>query len=130
MGLDISDPKHEHESNGDLSPIDVENKEQDTEKLAEGHEHGHENPITRTLKSIKRRATLTRSRQSSNNLQPPPLHSNLGALREQMIRNGEYGASGATLDRINTTHELPGLSQAETLLSYHTRNSIQLDRIQ
>ncbi len=113
LGLDVPTKLDlEGKNSTELSP--------DAEKAPE-----HHNPITRTLQSIKRKTTLkSKTRPSSQPQQPP----NLAALREQMIRNGEYALSGLSLNRINTTHDLPGLAQADTLLSYHTRNSIQLDR--
>jgi len=48
-------------------------------------------------------------------------------LRAQMIKAGEYGTARTSLERINTTHELPGLTHAETLISYHTRNSLNFN---
>lgn len=97
-----------------------------TEDLEKNNTLPESNPISRTLKTIKRKATLTRSKATDSTLQLQP--SNIETLRQQLINNGDYEHSGASLNRINTTHELPGITQAETLLSYHTRNSIQLDR--
>ncbi|CAH6723659.1 phospholipid-transporting ATPase Dnf1p [[Candida] jaroonii] len=88
-------------------------------------------PFTKTFKSIRRRTTISRSRKNtinndiSNTFQKP---IDLNKLRLQMLKNGELSSNGNTnLSRISTTHELPGLTQAETLLSYHTRTSINFD---
>lgn len=91
--------------------------------------------LTRAFKTIKRKTTLTRSRRGTVNnqakynkeLMEKPI--NLAQLRAEMIRRGEYKTGGRTsLERISTTHGLPGLTQAETLMSYHTRNSINFER--
>lgn len=105
------------------------------EKVGSLHEHGHNSSLSRTFHTIKRRATVNRSRKNTINrsrretvneyLKQP---MNLQQLRQEMIRSGEYRSSRNSLERITTTHELPGLTKAETLLSYHTRNSINLDR--
>lgn len=89
----------------------------------------HENKLQRTFKSI-RRHTPHRSSQSRRNTISRSQHAsltrkflkpiNLDDLRAQMAHDGDYGAD---MKRINTTHELPGLTQAETLISYHTRTS-------
>ncbi|ODV69561.1 phospholipid-translocating P-type ATPase [Hyphopichia burtonii NRRL Y-1933] len=104
-------------------------------------EHEANNPFAKTFKSIRRstisrsrRGTVSRSRRSTVNdqskhhqqLLSKPL--NLHELRLQMIKDGEYNTgSRNSLERISTTHELPGLTQAETLISYHKRNSINFD---
>ena len=54
-------------------------------------------------------------------------HIPLDELRQQMIKEGEYTSARYSLDRINTTHEIPGVTQADTLLKYHTRNSVALN---
>lgn len=99
--------------------------------------------LTRAFKSIKRRTTLKsrrgtindRSRRGTINdktkynqqLLSQPI--DLNQLREEMIRRGEYKTGARnSLDRITTTHGLPGLTQAETLLTYHTRNSVHFER--
>ncbi|KAK6459288.1 aminophospholipid translocase and ATPase [Scheffersomyces xylosifermentans] len=102
------------------------------------------NPITKTFTSIKRVATVSKSRKNTlsrsrkNTINGKnrrdtiteqfrkPIDLNL--LRQQMINSGEYQTARNSLERINTTHELPGLTQAETLMSYHTRNSINFTR--
>lgn len=99
----------------------------------ESNEEGHK--ISRALKSVKRKATITRSRRNTSSalwkynqqLISKPL--NLAQLRAEMIRAGEYKTGGrSSLSRISTTHELPGLTQAETLISYHARSSIDFER--
>lgn len=85
------------------------------------------NTLKRTFKTIKRRATVSKSRKNtiaSNNINKLDLNQ----LRLQMMKEGQYTTARNSLDRIQTTHELPGLTQAETLLSYHTRTSINFDR--
>ncbi|RLV94117.1 Phospholipid-transporting ATPase DNF1 [Spathaspora sp. JA1] len=94
------------------------------------------NPLTRTFNTIKKRATIqTRSRKNTaarsrkntiNDQFHKPIDINL--LRQQMIQSGEYQTARTSLERINTTHQLPGLTQAETLITYHTRNSMSLNR--
>lgn len=94
----------------------------------------NDKPIIKTFKTIKRRATIRQSRRSTVNEQnkhhqqllSKPI--DLQQLRLQMIKAGEYNTARNSLDRISTTHELPGLTQAETLLSYHQRSSINFDR--
>ncbi|EGV61365.1 phospholipid-translocating P-type ATPase [Yamadazyma tenuis ATCC 10573] len=86
------------------------------------------NPFAKTFKSIRRKTTINRSRGNTlakemNSSFHKPI--DLDKLRKQMINNGELGGGGLT--RISTTHELPGLTQAETLISYHTRTSINFD---
>ncbi|CAI5758671.1 unnamed protein product [Candida verbasci] len=98
----------------------------------------HENKIEKTFKTIKRKTTITSSRSRANssrklrrNTINDQFHKHkipLNELREQMIKEGQYNTARTSLDRINTTHQLPGLTQAETLLSYHTRNSINFNR--
>lgn len=102
-------------------------------------QHSNEDhKLSRAFKSIKRRTTLNKSIKSRKNtvndqtrynqqLLSKPL--NLQQLRMEMIQKGEYktGAKNS-LDRISTTQGIPGLTQAETLLSYHTRNSINFER--
>lgn len=114
-----------------LDKIDLE--QPDSAGFAESHEH--DSPLAKTFHSIKRRATVSRSRKNTvsrsrrdtvNAYLKQPM--NLEQLRQEMIRTGEYRSSRNSLERITTTHELPGLTRAETLLSYHTRNSINLDR--
>lgn len=97
--------------------------------------------ITRAFKSIRRRTTLSKSRRGTmsrrgtindktkynQQLLSQPI--DLNQLREEMIRRGEYKTGARnSLDRITTTHGLPGLTQAETLLTYHTRNSVNFER--
>lgn len=103
----------------------------------------HDGPkISRAFKSITRRATIGRSRHGTINrsrhgtindkakynqhLLNMPI--DLNQLRLEMIKKGEYKTARNSLDRISTTHGIPGLTQAETLLTYHTRNSITFDR--
>lgn len=85
------------------------------------------NTLKRTFKTIKRHATVSKSRKNtiaSNNINKLDLNQ----LRLQMMKEGQYTTARNSLDRIQTTHELPGLTQAETLLSYHTRTSINFER--
>lgn len=89
--------------------------------------------ITRAFKTIKRRTTISRKntindqKRYNQQLLNKPL--DLGQLRAEMIKRGEYKSAGRTsLERISTTHGVPGLTQAETLMSYHTRNSINFER--
>lgn len=85
------------------------------------------NTLKRTFKSIKRHATISKSKKSD--LATNNIHKlDLNELRAQMMKEGQYTTARNSLDRIHTTHELPGLTQAETLLSYHTRTSINFDR--
>lgn len=96
-----------------------------TESVASKEAH---NPLSRTFKSIKRHATINRSRKNSTKAGNEILREhflkpiNINELRQQMIDAGELNAR-TSLDRISTTHELPGLTKAETLVSYHKRNS-------
>ncbi|KAI5966195.1 uncharacterized protein KGF55_000504 [Candida pseudojiufengensis] len=111
----------------------IEKDPQLFEKMEEEYKHDkdeHENKIEKTFKTIKRRTTLTtRSRQNSNaarlrkNTINEQFHKNIpiSQLRQQMILSGDLPRT--SLERINTTHNLPGLTNAETLMSYHTRIS-------
>ena len=92
------------------------------------------NPVSKKFNSITRKATM-RSRKNtlsgrsrhgtmSNHFNKP---IDIDQLRAQMIKAGEYGTARTSLERINTTHELPGLTHAETLISYHTRNSLNFN---
>lgn len=120
--------------------------EGDTE-LLEKVEHvveanAHESPspdkdrkISRAFKSIKRHATLSRSRRGTKadksryNQQLLNNPIDLHELRLEMIRKGEYNTGARnSLDRITTSKGLPGLTQAESLMAIHTRNSIQFER--
>lgn len=93
--------------------------------------HSESNPFAKTFKSIRRRATTIQRNKSRRNTVNDSFNStfqkpiDLNKLRLQMVKNGEL--SGGGLSRISTTHELPGLTQAETLISYHTRTSINFD---
>lgn len=98
-------------------------------------ENPEEGKISRAFKSVKRKATITRSRRTTSSalwkynqqLISKPL--NLAQLRAEMISTGEYKTAGrSSLSRISTTHALPGLTQAETLISYHARSSIDFER--
>lgn len=102
----------------------------------------HDAKLSRAFKSITRRATIGRSRRGTinrsrhgtindktkYNQQLLNMPIDLNQLRQEMIKRGEYKTARNSLDRISTTHGIPGLTQAETLLSYHTRNSIAFDR--
>lgn len=97
-------------------------------------EHDKETPLERTFKSIKRRTTILRSKKgTAQRLRRDTIndqfqkHIPLDELRQQMIKEGEYTSARYSLDRINTTHEIPGVTQADTLLKYHTRNSVALN---
>lgn len=97
--------------------------------------HHDDNALTKTFKTIKRHTQIPRSRKntirrSRRNTLNDQFHKpiDIETLRQQMILSGEYKTARTSLERINTTHELPGLTQAETLMSYHTRNSISLNR--
>ncbi|KGU12805.1 phospholipid-translocating P-type ATPase, flippase [Candida albicans L26] len=97
-------------------------------------EHDKETPLERTFKSIKRRTTISRSKKgTAQRLRRDTIndqfqkHIPLDELRQQMIKEGEYTSARYSLDRINTTHEIPGVTQADTLLKYHTRNSVALN---
>lgn len=116
------------------------------EKLEESeHPSDHEdlkNPLAKTFNTIKRATTVNRSRKNTINGRKNTINGrsrkdtineqfrnpiDINQLRNQMIRNGEYNTgSRNSLERISTTHDLPGLTQAETLISYHKRNSINL----
>lgn len=120
----------------------VENAVQNdsTTEMSDNDDH----KLTRAFKSIKRRTTITRSRrgtvnnrsrhgtvndQTKYNQQLLSKTLDLNQLRQDMIKSGEYKTGARnSLDRISTTHALPGLTQAETLLTYHTRNSISFER--
>ncbi|CAX42839.1 aminophospholipid translocase (flippase), putative [Candida dubliniensis CD36] len=97
-------------------------------------EHDKETPLERTFKSIKRRTTISRSKKgTAQRLRRDTINDQfqkqipLDELRQQMIKEGEYTSARYSLDRINTTHEIPGVTQADTLLKYHTRNSVALN---
>lgn len=97
-------------------------------------EHDKETPLERTFKSIKRRTTILRSKKgTAQRLRRDTINDQfqkqipLDELRQQMIKEGEYTSARYSLDRINTTHEIPGVTQADTLLKYHTRNSVALN---
>ncbi|EGW31556.1 uncharacterized protein SPAPADRAFT_72340 [Spathaspora passalidarum NRRL Y-27907] len=109
----------------------LQNEEKQAQEKPEELDH---NPLARTFNTIKKRATIQRSRRNTvrsrkntiNDQFHRPIDINL--LRQQMIQRGEYQTARTSLERINTTHELPGLTQAETLIQYHTRNSMTLNR--
>ncbi|RCK59111.1 Phospholipid-transporting ATPase DNF2 [Candida viswanathii] len=92
-----------------------------------------ETSLGRTLKSIKRHATIKRStKQSEQRLRRNTIndqfqkHIPLEELRQQMIQSGEYTSARYSLERLSTTHDIPGVVQADTLLKYHTRNSVNM----
>lgn len=108
------------------------------EKIKQDADTSHEdNKVSRAFKSI-RRGTLTRSRNNTlrsrrdtmgdqakfnQKLISKPL--DLPLLRQEMMKSGEYQTGARnSLDRFTTRQGLPGLTQAETLLTYHTRQSI------
>ncbi|SGZ57242.1 CIC11C00000002623 [Sungouiella intermedia] len=106
------------------------------------HSINEDHKLSRAFKSITRRATISRSRRGTinrsrhgtindkakYNQQLLNMPIDLNQLRQDMIKRGEYKTARNSLDRISTTHGIPGLTQAETLLTYHTRNSISFDR--
>lgn len=115
------------------NPQLLESLEKEAEKEAEKdklNKPTHHNPVAKTFGTIKRHATFksrkntVTSHNSINDHFSKPI--NLEQLRAQMIKSGEYGTLRNSLERMSTTHELPGLTHAETLISYHTRNSINL----
>lgn len=81
----------------------------------------HNNTLKKTFKTIKKRTTI-RSRKNTTNEAINTINKlDLNQLRLEMMKEGAMGSlSMHPLERINTTQELPGLSTAETLLSYHT----------
>ncbi|GEQ70638.1 hypothetical protein JCM33374_g4316 [Metschnikowia sp. JCM 33374] len=118
---------------GDTELLEKIERAVDPETTSEHSKDDH--TLARAFKSIKRKTTITRSRRNTasnqakynKELMEKPI--NLAQLRAEMIRRGEYKTAGRTsLERITTTHGLPGLTQAETLMSYHTRNSINFER--
>lgn len=92
-------------------------------------------PFSKAMRSVKRKMTVsnrprknTLENQSRYNQQLLDKPLNLSQLRLEMIKRGEYKTAGRnSLDRISTTHGLPGVTKAETLLSYHPRNSISFE---
>lgn len=100
-----------------------------------------ENKVSRAFRSI-RKGTISRSRRNTlrsrrdtvseqakfnQKLMSKPI--DLPQIRLEMMRTGEYHTGARnSLDRYSTRQGLPGLTQAETLLSYHTRQSINFDR--
>lgn len=84
------------------------------------------NPLKKRFETIKRRATISKH----NKLNHRSIYKlDLNQLRLQMIKEGQYDTgSRNSLERISTTHELPGLTQAESLISYHTRNSLNFNK--
>ena len=110
------------------------------EKMEEEYkeeQYNHDNKLERTFKSIKRRATITTPRSRKNSVQrlrkntiSDQFHKHipLEVLRQEMIQTGEYKTARNSLERIRTSQEVPGVTQAETLLSYHTRNSMSMIR--
>ncbi|KAK6202765.1 aminophospholipid translocase and ATPase [Scheffersomyces amazonensis] len=99
------------------------------------HNHEENNALSKTFNSIKRAATLrkntlssgggrSRSQTITEQFRRP---IDLNQLRLQMIQQGEYKTSRNSLERVDTTHEVPGLTQAESLIRLHTRNSINLN---
>lgn len=107
----------------------------------ESDNHLDNNKVSRAFKSI-RRGTISRSRNNTlrsrretisdqakfnQKLLSKPL--DLPQIRLEMMKSGEYQTGARnSLDRFSTRQGLPGLTQAETLLSYHTRHSINFDR--
>lgn len=65
--------------------------------------------------SIRRRMTISKSKKAAQNSHLSPLEQ----MRANMIRSGEYTGSRTSL----STQELPGLSQAESLMSVHSRRT-------
>ena len=96
-------------------------------------EQEKETKLGRTFKSIKRHTTIKRNtKQSEQRLRRNTIndqfqkHIPLEELRQQMIHTGEYTSGRYSLERLSTTHDLPGVVQADTLLKYHTRNSVNM----
>lgn len=113
----------------------VENAIDDRQEDASSLKTTEQGKFTKAFKSIRRRGALIRSRRDTVNdhsrynqrLLNKPI--DLSQLRAEMIKRGEYKTGGRnSLDRISTSQGIPGLTQAETLLSYHTRQSINFDR--
>ena len=118
---------------GDTELLEKIERAVDADSSSEHSKEDH--TLARALKSIKRKTTISRSRKNTvsnqarynKELMEKPI--NLSQLRVEMIKRGEYKTGGRnSLERITTTHGLPGLTQAETLMSYHTRNSINFER--
>lgn len=88
------------------------------------------NPLKLTIGSIKRLVSHRHLHKHApkftiNEQFRKPI--GLDELREEMARCGEFGGSAAdSLRRVSTSHELPGLTQADTLISYHTKRSAEL----
>lgn len=108
-----------------------------TDKSVEGSDSNNDTlPFTKAMRSVRRKMTVTSSRSRKNTIENQTRYNqqllnkpiNLSQLRSEMIKRGEYKSAGRnSLDRIQSTHGVPGLTQAETLLSYHPRNSINFE---
>lgn len=118
-------------NDGDTELLERIEKVTDTNDVFdERKDHG---TLTRAFKSLKRKTTVTRNKSTKNqakyNKELLGRDIDLDQLRFEMINRGEYKTGGRnSLERITTTHGLPGLTQAETLMSYHARNSISFDK--
>lgn len=85
--------------------------------------------ISRSRNNTMRSRRDTASDQAKYNQKLISKTLDLSQIRLEMMKTGEYRTGARnSLDRISTTQGLPGLTQAETLLSYHTRQSINFDR--
>ncbi|CAK9437943.1 uncharacterized protein LODBEIA_P23210 [Lodderomyces beijingensis] len=110
------------------------------EKMEEEYKEEHqerENKLEKTFSTIKRKTTISTPRSRQNSVQrlrrntiQDQFHRQipLNVLRQEMINSGEYKTARTSLERISTSHAVPGVTQAETLLQYHTRNSMNMIR--
>lgn len=128
-------------NDGDTELLEKIKKVVEPTEPEESENHSDENKVTRAFKSI-RRGTITRSRNNTLRSRRDTLNDqakfnqkliskplDLPQIRLEMMRTGEYQTGARnSLDRFSTRQGLPGLTQAETLLSYHTRHSINFDR--
>lgn len=88
------------------------------------------NAFKRAYSLMRRRATITRSRRGTSVSQRLQTIGklDLNQLRAEMIKEGQYNTAQNNINRIQTNEDLPGLSYADTLMSYHNRNSLNYQR--
>ena len=118
-----------------LAKLDLELEKAEGNSRGSIHsEESDKNAFTKTFKTIKRKTTIQRKRANTVNEDIAQTFNkpiDLNKLRLQMLKNGEYGDGDqqSLLSRVTTTQELPGLTQAQTLMSYHTQNNINFDHV-
>ncbi|ODQ83041.1 hypothetical protein BABINDRAFT_159508 [Babjeviella inositovora NRRL Y-12698] len=116
-----TDDSYSHESSVYQDPVLAKNAngtgDPEAAPLPAGAPTREPSVLKRTFKSIRR---IGRKSSGAGEKKLTPLDQ----MRLNMIRDGEYLSSRTSLERVTTTHDLPGFSQAESLMRLQTRNTL------